>query len=698
MKVLFNKIKKANKIFLTIYLITFILYLVNFVFLTLNLLSLSKIETVIRILILVIFGIWGIVYLIWNLVNLILKKHITIAITTAVSIIFVVVFGIVNYYINMLNSNLDNLAEKEYVTYTSNLVVLKGTEINSDSILGMINNSEDIEGNVLAKELIKEHGLDKNEIKDYSSYYEMLYDLLNKEIDGVFLNSNYLTMFSDDEFAGLKNSEIVYSFSKKMKNKDTKIVSNKSLTEPFTILLMGVDSTQDGIDASTSFNGDTLMLITFNPKTLNATMFSIPRDTYVPIACNNNHYAKINSSAAYGTSCVINTIKQLTDIDIDYYVKINFKGVVDLVEALGGVEVDVEAPDYSVYAEAHNGQICEQNSHRQRGDKTICFDPGKQVLNGEQALAYARCRHAYLLSDIARNKHQQQIIEAIATKAARPENIGNLDKILNAITNNIETNMAKEQMLSFYDVLKDMIAKTFEDGEFLSIEKTYLEYYNLPVRVSNNGMMLSAIGYYPDSLEAIVNLMKANLGLEEKEMIKTFSFDANENYENRVTGQGITTGERLQTVPNFVGKEVSKAQEWARSNNIKLDIKFVDSDDGNYNSEVKAGMIANQSVSNGVLINNVTEITIYINNENSKDNKKPNDKDTTNNNTTKPNDNNTSSNNGDNANNKDDNTSTGNGNTTEPDNGLEPPLTDILPSEKEDNTDDAKDEEGNETP
>ena len=93
------------------------------------------------------------------------------------------------------------------------------------------------------------------------------------------------------------------------------------------------------------FNGDTLMLMSFNPKTLDAILLSIPRDTYVPIACNNKNYAKINSSAAYGTSCVISTINNLLGINIDYYVKINFKGVVDLVEAVGGVEVDVEAPE-----------------------------------------------------------------------------------------------------------------------------------------------------------------------------------------------------------------------------------------------------------------------------------------------------------------------------------------------------------------
>lgn len=614
MKVLLNKLKKANKVFLIIFLLTFAIFTFNYILLVKNLLSLTGIETIIRSIVIVIFGVWLIVYLIWNLINLILKKHVAIAITTAITVIFIVIFSFANHYIGMLNEGMDNLTESEYVTYTSNLVVLNGTNINKDSKLGMINSSDDIEGNELAKELIKEEKLTDIKIVSFASYYEMIYALLNKEVDGVFLNTNYLTIFSDEEFEGLKNTTIAYSFSKKMKNKDTSIVSNKKLTEPFSILLMGVDSEANGLDANASFNGDTLMLVTFNPKTLNATMFSIPRDMYVPIACNHDRYAKINSSAAYGTNCVINTVQQFTGIDIDYYVKINFKGVVDLVEALGGIDVDVEVPDYSVYYKAHNGRVCEQNSLRQFGDNLICIDTGMQHLNGEQALAYARCRHAYLQSDIARNRHQQQIVEAIARKLASPSNINKLEELLNAVTNNLATNMAQKQMLSFYDVMKNMISKSFQEGDFISIQKTYLEYYSLPVKLNNNGAFLSALGHYQGSLDEIVKAMKVNLELEKKEIVKSFSFDANEVYTTKVTGQGIVTGDKLETVPNFIGKSITEAETWAINHDITLTKEFVDIGDPNFNPNVIPGLISNQSVSNGILTNTVSEIVIYINN------------------------------------------------------------------------------------
>ncbi len=613
MKVLFNKLKKANKVLLIITFIIFIIYLIGYITLFKNLIGLSGIETIIRFIIIGIFGIWAIIYLIWSLTNLILKRNITIILTSFLTIAFVIVFSYSNHYINIIYNSIDNLAEEDYITYTTNLVTLNTTSIESDSILGLINSTDDIEGNILAKELIKKEKLTKNETKEYSSYYEMIDDLLKKKVDGIFLSSDYLTIFSEDEFKGISNTKIAYSYSQKMANQDKTIASNKSLTEPFTILLMGVDSTIDGLEANARFNGDTLMLITFNPKTLNATMFSIPRDTFVPITCNHNSYGKINSSAAYGTNCVIDTVEAFTGIDIDYYLKINFKGVVDLVEALDGIDVDVEAPNYSSYINEYKGKICEQNSLRQFGDQLICIEPGMQHLNGEEALAYARCRHAYLLSDIARNKHQQQIVEAIAKKAANKDNINKIEEILNAITKNLNTNMSKNTMLSFYEVLKNMLLNSLNDGEFVTIQKTYLEYYNLPVRLSSNGEMRSAIGHYPGSLEAIVKLMKVNLELEKEEPIKTFDFDAYEEFTTKPTGQGIRTGKILETMPNFIGKSIEEVETWCLNHNIVLNKEMVTNESEYYNVNINPGLIGNQSILDGYLLNGIEELTIYIN-------------------------------------------------------------------------------------
>ena len=601
MKVLFNKLKMSNKILLTICLISFIAYLVTFIFFTGSLLSLKGIETFLRIGFITLFALWIIIYFIWNLVNLILKRNKTLIITTIITILLSVVFGFGSYIINNVYNKLEKLTSSNTTVYTTYLISMKDNEIDEDSKLGMIRNKKDVEGHILAKELIKKENLD-NKIKYYDDYYELLSDLYNNEIDGIFVSSNYVILFaSEDAYKNIDtDTKIVYEHSKKMKNQDNIGTTNKKLTEPFSVLVMGVDSQKDGLNANAAFNGDTLMVITFNPKTLTATMFSIPRDTYVPIACNHNAYNKINSSAAYGTNCVIDTVENIIDIDIDYYAKINFRGFIDLVDALGGVDVEVEQPDYSFYVKQHGeGRLCESNSLRDTTN-LVCMDTGWQHLNGEQALAYARNRHGFIESDIARNRHQQQIVEAVAKKATKLKSFESFENLLDAISENIATNMTTNQILSFYDVLKDMLANSLNGDEFITIEKTYLELYSLPVYLQYAYMYSSALGYYPDSLEAIKKLMKVNLELEEKEIIKTFEYTYGENYEAGITGKNITTGAKLQLVPDFTGSTEGAVRDWASKNNITVEV-------------IGGGAtVVEQSIHPGVLAKSISRITINL--------------------------------------------------------------------------------------
>ena len=591
LKILFRKLKKANKVFLVLFTIATIAYIVSFSFLVKSLISLSGIETILRIALITIFSILIVIYFIWNLVNIILKNNKRFIITTIICLILSVIFSFGAFAIDFVYGKIDNIGEKETILYTTYLIALKDTEITKDSQIGLLDDKDNIEWNILPKELIKKEKL-KNEIIKYDDSFIMLQDLYNGSVDGIFVSSNYLTLFTNEEqYENLaEETYIVYEYSKEMVNQDLDLANNKTLDEPFSMLIMGVDSKENGLNANAAFNGDTLMLITFNPHTLSATIFSIPRDTYVPIACNNNKYAKINSSAAYGTSCVIDTIENLTDIKIDYYAKINFKGVVDLVDALDGIDVEVTK------------DFCEQNSDRSFAKKDlICLKEGYQHLNGEETLAYARHRKTLLRSDIDRTKNQQLIVEAMAKKALQISSFEKFENILDAISNNIAMNMSEKQILSSYDILKKMLNNSLNGKEFIKIEKTYLEYYSLPVYTSN--MYTSAIGHYEDSLKEIVKAMKVNLELEEPEIIKTFKYSYNEIYETKLIGQGITTGEKLELVPNFVGQSVDYVKEWGNKNGITITIE------GSLNNPVTS-----QSVHDGTLVKAIKNIKIETKN------------------------------------------------------------------------------------
>lgn len=606
-----RKLKKSNLVIRIIYYLVTICYLVSSILFIKSLLNLTGIETGIRIIAIIFFIIYFLLYVFINFLNLLRRKYKGLIISTIFSLLFILIFFIGSYYINYVYSNINNMQESDKITYNVYLITLKDTEFSSESKLGVISDKIDKDNNKLSTKLYKKKNL-KNETVEYNDYIKMLDDLYNNVIDGAIVPGNYDTLFRNE--AGFENivydTKVIYEYSEQRQNEDLNIVSDKDFSEPLTFLFLGVDSEGDGLNANAAFNGDTLMLMSFNPKTLSSVLLSIPRDTYVPIACNNNRYAKINSSAAYGTGCVISTINKFLDINIDYYVKINFKGVVDLVEAVGGVEVDVEAPTYM--ANAYGGKVCEQNSDRQWGDKLVCINPGLQVLNGEQALAYARCRHMYIGSDLDRVRHQQQVVEALANKVLHFNSIKEFQDILNAVSKNIATNMDTDTILSGYNVAKNVLGNKLSGKDSLNIQKASLETYSLNVYVPSQGRKTSAQGYYESSLEDIKKAFNIVLGKETEEPIKTFSFSVNETYEIYRPGKGKRTGQSGVLLPSFVGKSISEAQSFCNSNNINLEIKYVDSGSEHYNDQVAVGLIGDQSVHKDVLLSTVSNLTVYV--------------------------------------------------------------------------------------
>lgn len=606
-----RKLKKSNLVIRIIYYLVTICYLVSSILFIKSLLNLTGIETGIRIIAIIFFIIYFLLYVFINFLNLLRRKYKGLIISTIFSLLFILIFFIGSYYINYVYSNINNMQESDKITYNIYLITLKDTEFSSESKIGVISDKIDKDNNELSTKLYKKKNL-KNEIVEYNDYIKMLDDLYNNVIDGAIVPGNYDTLFRNE--AGFENivydTKVIYEYSEKRQNEDLNIVSDKDFSEPLTFLFLGVDSEGDGLNANAAFNGDTLMLMSFNPKTLSSVLLSIPRDTYVPIACNNNRYAKINSSAAYGTGCVISTINKFLDINIDYYVKINFKGVVDLVEAVGGVEVDVEAPTYM--ANAYGGKVCEQNSDRQWGDKLVCMNPGLQVLNGEQALAYARCRHMYIGSDLDRVRHQQQVVEALANKVLHFNSIKEFQDILNAVSKNIATNMDTDTILSGYNVAKNVLGNKLSGKDSLNIQKATLETYSLNVYVPSQGRNTSAQGYYESSLEDIKKAFNIVLGKETEEPIKTFNFSVNETYEIYRPGKGKRTGQSGALLPSFVGKSISEAQSFCNSNNINLEIKYVDSGSEHYNDQVAVGLIGDQSVHKDVLLSTVSNLTVYV--------------------------------------------------------------------------------------
>ncbi len=587
----FHKWKRQNKILRVSFLLVSIAFLIALVFFTLSLIKLAGIETGIRVIGLVILYLHLILLIVGGLLLLFTGRKKMLIALLALSGFYTVVLSVGSFFIDKTYAIIDNV-QKKYVEYTSVLISLNATE--KYERIGIISAKDHPTGYIIPQEMIKEYDID-GELVEYDDEISMMSDLYDGEIDALFITDGYVTMYSSyEKFANLQSeTKIVYSMTKKMENVDNISYSTKNLTEPFTILLMGVDSTGDDISSSSSFNGDSLMMITFNPKTLNATVFSIPRDTYVPIACNGNRENKINSAAYGGATCVVKTIENLTGIKIDYYAKVNFNGVVKIVDDLGGIDVDVPI------------KFCEQDSQRRFGEYLICLDKGPQKLNGEQALALARHRKTLPLGDFQRVQNQQLVVEGMVKQLKNIDNTDDFYKILDDVANNVDTNMSTSQILSLYNVGKKVLLGAINKNANLSIERTYLTGYDLTMYMDSMRSYIYTFQYYRHSLEDIVKLMKVNLEIEKAELIKTFSFDANQIYEKQVTGKTYYNEARRELMPSFIGKSEAEVKAWASERNITVTSKTM-------SSNRPDGEVLTQSQHQGKLVESVKDLQITV--------------------------------------------------------------------------------------
>lgn len=405
---------------------------------------------------------------------------------------------------------------KSKVIYSTSLVTLSSNDNNdieniNNCKIGIINDTLSIDNYVIANDIINENKLDSNnEIKKYGDILDMLSDLYSEKIDYMFISSNYQVMFSTtDGYENIGNELKVITTKDKSVAKNNSS-NNSSVDGPFSILLMGVDSEKDGLKKNAYANGDSLILVTFNPDTYNATMMSIPRDSYLPITCRNNKKNKLTHAGWYGTDCMIETIEKTFNIDIDYYVKVNFKGVVNLVDALNGVEVEVPK------------RLCTDNSDRMGN---ICIEKGLQTLDGEHALVLARNRYDLALGDIGRGYNQQLLIRAMIKKLTTVRSVNQLLDIIDTVSNNLDTNLTTNEILSFYNIFKDMIKiNRNDDGDVFNIEQLKLEGTGKMVYFSNLKMKLWTYQLDKKSIDEVSKAMRVNLDLRDPDYIKEFHF------------------------------------------------------------------------------------------------------------------------------------------------------------------------------
>ncbi|RBP91540.1 LytR family transcriptional attenuator [Cytobacillus firmus] len=190
--------------------------------------------------------------------------------------------------------------------------------------------------------------------------------------------------------------------------------------EPFSVLMLGVDERSGDKGRS-----DTMIVLTVNPKESSVKMLSIPRDTRTEII-GKGFEDKINHAYAFGNEEMsMATVENFLDIPLDYYVKVNMEGFKDIVDAVGGINV--------------NSSI----DFKQDGYN---FVKGNNSLNGKEALAYVRMRKQDPNGDFGRQDRQRQIIQGVIKKGASVSSLTNFDDIFGALGKNVRTNLTFNEM------------------------------------------------------------------------------------------------------------------------------------------------------------------------------------------------------------------------------------------------------------
>lgn len=548
--------KKIKLIVLVIF--SFLVTLSN-ISLIYNMLLLKNIETFLRIIVIIILLLINIlcIYLSYKFIR---GSNKVIIIYSFIIILYSSLLYFISFNISKVYKSLNNITNN-YIITSMSIVSLSSHDRNyNDGTIGYINTS-------FSLKILDNNSLNNRIMKD--NYIDLINDLYNENIDFAIVPSNYKTLFSNLIDKDLDDISIIETFEEKTIIEN----NNQKIDRPFTILLMGVDSEIDGISNS-SFNGDALMLLTFNPSTFSSTILSIPRDTYVSISCfTNSRKNKITHAAWNGDTCMIDTIQNFLDIQIDYYVKINFKGIVSLIDELGGIEVDVPL------------SFCEQDSNR-NFDNQICLNKGIKLLTGEEALAIAR--HRKTINDIKRGENQQLVVKGLLNKLKNINSINTIYALLDTISNNMETNMNINEILSLYNIGKDILSKgnNLNIDEIISIKRLFINGYDAYIydydMITNTGTKLLLYNYIPyiESINEIKSAMKINLGLEEGSL-------SNDNEIGRVSGSS-----NVYIFPNFIGDNFEVAQKYCNNKGIKLNINYVTTKD----NSLSIGEITSQSI------------------------------------------------------------------------------------------------------
>lgn len=364
-------------------------------------------------------------------------------------ICLVFVSGMGNYYVYKTSHMIEKVTTNEgkvknivSVIALTNSNIQDITDLSTSNKVAVLKSIDTYGTKKSIKDVCKQFDVEKKSelpftIDSANSVQEAVNSLYNEDVDAIIINETYRTNIKEMEsFSDFdENTKVIYQTVYYTEAKNDALAVSDITNEPFSILISGNDTYGDVGELSRS---DVNMVVTINPLTSTVLLTSIPRDTYMPTYCDATETCvigamdKITHTGIYGINTTQRTVENFLDMEINYTFRANFSSVIDIVDALGGVDIYVEEgmAVSTFYADHTLEGVTEGWNH----------------LDGKRALAYARERHAYLDGDNQRVRNQQQVLMAIFEKATSTDIITKYASLLDALSKAFETNLTTNEI------------------------------------------------------------------------------------------------------------------------------------------------------------------------------------------------------------------------------------------------------------
>ncbi len=410
-----KKKRKINIIFTIILLVTILIFFSLLFYINI----IPILYTIIGLIISLIFA-FGIILLNFRRIRILRIIGYTLSTIITGLLIFIIV-----YLFNTIGF-LFNVTDGDYVMHTYNILVLKDSDYEKiddleNLVMGINETTSEEELNKLKKNIEKKIDTRYSEFEDITSLVD---GLINRDVASIVLENSELDLLKEETLESYNLLKNIYQIEIKNDISDLKDIININ-SEPFNIYISGIDTFGS---VNRTGRSDVNMVVTINPKTEKAFITWVPRDYYVFI--NNSSYKdKLTHAGIYGIDSSIYAMEKLLDVNINYYVKVNFTSVIEVVDLLGGITVNNEEAFYF--------------------DDGTYFAKGNIKLNGEDALKFVRERKSLSEGDISRGKNQIKVLEAIINKALSPSIIKNYNSLLKSLDNAFVTNMSQNTMIGF---------------------------------------------------------------------------------------------------------------------------------------------------------------------------------------------------------------------------------------------------------